>query len=440
MAVAGSPQQRRLLPSRRRSVQGTPLASVPPVGRSEWSRLGGSIGKLLTQLYRSFAVADVLSGDDSVVGPTANNGQALLEAAAHLLIAEAASRRALRQAAGGAAADGAMSELEARESFGSALPRQLAALVELGAADEAWVTGVGGGVGALVQAAVELMGRPVVQLRQWAGDPEGFACEVMLPAGMSWREEEEEEEEEEGGGYGDDDGADGGEAVEDDFGGGGDEDGGAAGDGDDDDGGGSGWQQSTEAAEDRRRTLAASGREPVVDLAVRSARSGVGGSARLLPTAAATPDEGLDAQISREACYTALGLGAWALEESLSFAQLLTAALAEDAAIHAALQTPARPALAGALQARLCWLISCWWAFGGRGDEAEDARMCDSSYAFLCRQLVTPTADMAVRSSSSARARNAHSYGRRRRAGRNHAARFSRPRRPNSDACAVHRR
>ena len=51
--------------------------------------------------------------------------------------------------------------------------------------------------------------------------------------------------------------------------------------------------------------------------------------------------------------------------------------------------------LSGALQARLCWLVSCWWAFGSGGDPAEDERLCDASYSFLVRQLAA--SDLAVR-------------------------------------------
>ena len=55
----------------------------------------------------------------------------------------------------------------------------------------------------------------------------------------------------------------------------------------------------------------------------------------------------------------------------------------EEAALHAAIAAATQPTLGGALHARLCWLLSCWWAFGGRGDAEEDARLCAAPAANL---------------------------------------------------------
>ena len=125
---------------------------------------------------------------------------------------------------------------------------------------------------------------------------------------------------------------------------------------------------------------------------------------QLLPTAACTPTEALSGQLHREACYAALGIGACELQTRLSYAQMLAASVSEAEALLPAAeppvaappQPPTRPPLAAALQARLCWLLSCWWAFGGSGDEAEDERLSGVSYTLLCRMLHAG-ADVAVR-------------------------------------------
>ena len=58
--------------------------------------------------------------------------------------------------------------------------------------------------------------------------------------------------------------------------------------------------------------------------------------------------------------------------------------------------TPPALPLAAPLQARLCWVVSCWWAFGG-GDGGEgDQRCCVASYTLLC-QMLLQGADLAVR-------------------------------------------
>ena len=405
-----------------RHMQAVPVSSVSACARGEWSRLGGAMGKLLAQLYRAFAVEDMLHARDGA--GKVSHSRALLHAAATLFIEEAAARRSLRRtatvatsptvaaatanaawaaaAAGGAGVSfvdaAALDELEAREAYGSTLPAQLAKLLELGAMDDAWTTGVDEDIAPVVRASVGFMGRTVLQLRQWSLDSESFACEVLLPPADDLDEEDEENGREyldgddagsgddddsfkRHGGLGEDEDAD--DAGEDPYG---EDEGGGGHVSDAGSGGATAGERLRRAAESLLTAWLCAAPEPV-------------GAAmmEILPTSACAADEPLDVQIEREACYTALGLGAWQLQNSLSFAQLMTAVLSEDAALKAAAQLPARPPLATALQARLCWLLSCWWAFGSRGDVAEDERTCSASYTFLCQQLLAPTADLAVR-------------------------------------------
>jgi hypothetical protein len=102
---------------------------------------------------------------------------------------------------------------------------------------------------------------------------------------------------------------------------------------------------------------------------------------------------------SRPLSTAALGMGGCTLQDHLSYAQLMSAVLGEDGALAAASAPNGHgmPPLYGALLARLCWLISCWWGFGGRDDAAEDEASCAASYAFLVRQLNAHHADMGVR-------------------------------------------
>eukprot|EP00964_Phaeocystis_antarctica_P151564 scaffold119193_cov51-Phaeocystis_antarctica.AAC.1 len=115
--------------------------------------------------------------------------------------------------------------------------------------------------------------------------------------------------------------------------------------------------------------------------------------AQQLPTEPCTAAEPLQQQLRREASYAALGLCACQLQDTFGYGTLLAAclreanALATVAAPTAAGTPPAAPRLSGLLQARLCWLLSCWWAFGAAGDEEEDARATASSFGFLACML-----------------------------------------------------
>jgi hypothetical protein len=371
-------------------------ASVLPLGggaRSEWSRLGGAIGKLLVELYRSRILGSV-PGVATVDVPA--NHQLLADVCT-MILSEADLRHSLRLAAGPMVAHGlasaavpvgtigpelqsaahALSELEARESFMSKLPAQLIGLVEHGLEDEEWLGAASSGVGALVNGTVKLMGRSVAQLAWWSADPEGFASDVLLPLEDIGDDEDDEEPGECGEGGGD-------ESYVDEDGSG--DDRGALASSDAGHAGGSAVERLRRAADALLAALLCAKPDEVGQALLA-----------LMPPAPCTSDEPFAMLVHRDSCYAALGIGAWQLQEALSFAQMLTAALREAEAL---MGTPhAKPTLRAALQARLCWLLSCWWAFGGSGDVAEDERLCDASYRFLCRQL--SYGDAAVRLQAS---------------------------------------
>ena len=366
------------------------FGGAPPPTWKECSQLGGATGKLIAALH--------------ALHPSAS--ATMLDAAASLLMLEADVRGRLRRAAGGGgkpAANGAggLGELEAREAYASALPAQLARLIEAASGDESWIAGVSAGarLTPLVHALVGLMTRSVGQLRRWAADPEAFACEALLPldddddddddvgsidhcggggeaaAVAAWVEGLEEE----------DDGGDHCLAGED-----GDGEIGEIGD----EGGGDGELTSGGGAPDEVLQRAA---DSCLAVLLCYAPEVVGSALlSLLPTAACTPTEPLDQQLYRDACYAALGIGAWQLQSALSFSRLLSAALNESVALEAMARARTSLALGPALQARLCWLLSCWWAFGGSGDPAEDVRLCGASYGFLSG-LIDSGSDLAVR-------------------------------------------
>jgi hypothetical protein len=412
---------------------------LPAVSAPATSKLGSALGKLLVEVYKA-AVA--LPGP----GGAADAGHEVLNAAAAMLLVEADGRRALRlrmvpgadasaraatvggsasahdDARGATAMAATLHELEFHETHGSLLPARLANLIaQHGAADAGWLAAchASGRLAPLLRTLVTLIGRPVEQMRRWASDPESFACEVLLPLDNDDDEDEDEDGEEGGGG-----GGGGGEEeadeiawlesigagkpgvndeedLEEEPGGpgaaGADEDDGAL---DDDDdgaaGGGGGADQgwSSGAASDvlQQQSEAAL-------LALLCAAPDETGPAlfALMPADACAPFESLDAQVDREACYTALGIGAFALQDtSLTYGHVFAAAAREVEAAAAALATNPSFVIGAALQARLCWLLSCWWAFGYSGDEAEDTRLCHVSYGLLA-SLTHAGLDLAVR-------------------------------------------
>lgn len=116
--------------------------------------------------------------------------------------------------------------------------------------------------------------------------------------------------------------------------------------------------------------------------------------AQQLPTEPCTAAEPLPRQLRREASYAALGLCACQLQDTFGYGTLLAACLREANALATAAAPPpppptpaAAPRLSGLLQARLCWLLSCWWAFGAAGDDEEDARATAASFHFLATML-----------------------------------------------------
>ena len=74
----------------------------------------------------------------------------------------------------------------------------------------------------------------------------------------------------------------------------------------------------------------------------------------------------------------------------------MDALVTEAGALSAAPWLP----LAAPLQSRICWLVRCWWAFGGGEGGEEDERSCAASYAMLC-QMLHGGADLAVRLQAS---------------------------------------
>ena len=383
--------------------------SVPPVCVFTLSKLGGALGKLLHAIYAAEPCAETL------------------DAALTMLLVEAEVRRGLRRRVASddathANGHGAMTathgalpsmgpaeslmELELREVHGSALAVQLAALVEKrGVHDEGWLAActAAGRYAPLVRALVGLMGRPIDQLRRWGADPESFACEVLLPldddddeavdtvgldgVGLNGSDETYVEDDGEPGGcvaHEVEDAEEAEIAVEDGVGGGG--------------GGGSngsdlGWSSGSASDILQRRAEAT-----LLALLYAAPDEVAAALLSLLPSSPCTPGEPLDEQIYRDACYTALGIGACMLDgpSLLSYAQVLAAAQREAAAIVEARAANPTFAFGAALQARLCWLLSCWWAFGGSGDEVEDARHCSVSYGLLVSLLHSGT-DVAVR-------------------------------------------
>ncbi|KAL1499620.1 hypothetical protein AB1Y20_011819 [Prymnesium parvum] len=262
--------------------------------------------------------------------------RAAAAAAAAAVVAEAEERAALRRGEWGA--------LEAREAEGSACVAHLAAVVEA--------------------------------LREWEADPEGFACAGLLPSvDEATAEEGEGEEEEEEGEEGEEEGGGGGGWEEE-------------GDEEEEEGGGGGGARVPRVDGGGRAEVLQRRAEQALSSLLCGAYAAAARRAllALLPSAASAASDSLATQIGREAAYSALGVCAWSLQHHLSFRRLLHAAVAEA---RGAAPLP----LAGPLQARLPWLLRCWWGFGG-GDD--DEACCVGAYALL-RDLIAHGHDVAVR-------------------------------------------
>ena len=389
--------------------------AVPDACAVEASKLGGALGKLLCALHKTSASAAAQCE--------------LLDAAATMLVVEADARCALRSrvvpgaeeaaAAGSAAASAAsaaaastssaasaasasaeaIQQLEVRERHGSTLAARLASLLEQrGVEDEAWLArcAAGGRYVVLVRALVALLARPVEQLRRWSADAESFACEVLLPLDDDDDVDESAEalglyDEEDADDYNSVGGGDGGDAGSDD-----DADDADANDADADGGGGGGSDQgySSGSSSDVLQREAQGALLALLYAAPDEVSAAI---LQLLPASSCAPFEALDAQLFRDACYTALGLSACMLEgQAVAFSHVFAAVLREAEAIAAARAANPAFVVGAPLQARLCWLLSCWWAFGSSGDEAEDQRLCAASYGFLA-SLAHGGIDLGVR-------------------------------------------
>lgn len=326
-----------------------------------WDRLGSALGKLLGALTRVFGDADDF--------PWART----LSVCERCLLDESELRRTLSARAvmtGGGAADG-WAALDARQQHGSSLAARCAAVLTdgifAGAAE-------GCALESLVPALLTLMQRSVEQLREWSAEPEALACSELLPP-LEEVEEEEELDAEDGEGdeespYGDEDGDDEGEGEE---------------------GNGSAAALNSYGRAARLQCAAENALTAVLD-----ARPDEASAALLaqLPASACAVDEPLGAQLQRDAAYCALGLCPYQLQESLGYSAVLAAATREAEALGAAAAAGATLPLAAPLQARLCWLLPCWWAFGS-GEDEENERSCAASYALLVGALRSG-ADMAV--------------------------------------------
>lgn len=381
-----------------RELQRRSLGEMAAATRASWSRLGGSLAKLIGALLGALGAEHAATARPP-----------MLLGGVQLLVGEAAVRQELRRAAGGTATatlppiggeggDGGggaavapLDLLHDRERFSSPLAVHLALMLEqLVQSDAEWVHAAIGALRPLVEALVSLTARTVGEMRRWAADPEAFACEVLLSMDDAAAEDEAEADADGYAGNAVDDGAGAGVWRE-------EEEEGAP-PGSDDDGADGGARAalsldgkfSAGGAGERLRRAA----EQCLSALLCSLPDEVGAALlALMPHSACAADDSLAGQLYREACYGALGLGAWQLQWSLSYAQLLGAIQSEMVALLAASQGVI--AMGAALQARLCWLVSCWWAFGGSGDDAQDALHCAATYEVLC-QVLLRAPDLAV--------------------------------------------
>lgn len=239
-----------------------------------------------------------------------------------------------------------------------------------------WTCGAAG-LRQLVDGLLVLMERPVEELEEWAADAGGYACAVLLPAleveGLDGEDEgsaDTPEEEEEEGSYGQklDDEADVGRV-------------GAA--------GGGGGGRAMRLRESAERALSC-----LIALLPSAAGSSLLGA---MPVDTHAIAEGRRGAMGRDARYCGLGVCACEMQSHLGFRQVLRAAQSEAGALCASAAAGAgQPLLPVAvLQVRLCWLIPCWWAFGGSGDATEDAAACADAYALIAT-LLSNAADAAV--------------------------------------------
>jgi len=423
-AAADDDDEERQRRQRRAESAALVLAAVPLVqqrcaaagGGATWARLGSALGKLLVALARQDAQATAAAADDDgggggggegiAAGVASSAGGALegggfpwgqaVEVCWAQLVEEAACRTRLLGAAGGGGGGGGggsaapLAALEARERGCSQLPMRCLELLEL-ATDGA--PAASGAVAAALCARAEalpallaLVQLPATLVVDWEADAEEWACTALLPP----LDDDDD---------GDDDGDD--EDEDDDDGGGG----GVAGMGDDDDDGGRAEGEEAEGLAGAASNVVGPAHrlqqaaERLLVALLWASPEAAPLLLRQLPASQCTPHEPLPMQLRRDACYAALGLCACQLQDHLRYSALLQACVREAAALGGAdgggggggsgggavAAPPAR--LRGLLQSRLCWLISCWWAFGASDSADENARDTATSLALLTRML-----------------------------------------------------
>ena len=324
-------------------------------GVAELGRLGGALGKLLLALsdHPHFA------------------WEGAVASAQETLFNEAATRTALLDACvgGGAAqAQSAQAALCAREEHCSSLPTHCAALLArfLDAEDSperqpllrAWTAATP--LPPLLAVLRTLAQRGTSELIEWEADPECYACEWLLPPLDDVAPD-------------DDDFFDLTATAAD------DEDG------------------SVPGGQSRVQRLKHSA-ERVFGILLELAPSEVGAALvnGLLPTHPCQPSESLRSRLERDASYVLLGLGASELSShGVSFRNVLEVAGRDGGA----LASGAGP-IAALIQARLCWLLSCWWAFGGSG-VVEDDQSAGSEAYLLLTTIASGGKDLAARLQAS---------------------------------------
>ena len=334
---------------------GLPAWGTATGGVAELGRLGGALGKLLLALsdHPHFA------------------WEGAVACAQETLFNEAATRTALLDACvgGGAAqAQSAQAALCAREEHCSSLPTHCAALLArfLDAEDSperqpllrAWTAATP--LPPLLAVLRTLAQRGTSELIEWEADPECYACEWLLPPLDDVAPD-------------DDDFFDLTATAAD------DEDG------------------SVPGGQSRVQRLKHSA-ERVFGILLELAPSEVGAALvnGLLPTHPCQPSESLRSRLERDASYVLLGLGASELSShGVSFRNVLEVAGRDGGA----LASGAGP-IAALIQARLCWLLSCWWAFGGSG-VVEDDQSAGSEAYLLLTTIASGGKDLAARLQAS---------------------------------------
>ena len=364
-----------------RTACGAASAAAPPPRLAD--RFGAALGKLVRQASQAGERAGERAGAAGAVGGAAGGGTALQAAAqgcTRTLLGEASERAAASSSGDGAARRWRERRCSAFCAQAAELLAELWSLPPSHPALASWLSGGGGGeeqASRLVGALLQLLERPLDEVEEWGADPEGAACACLMPPLEASAPAEPEE-----GGKG---GAHLGEAA-------------AAAeeeeeaDADDDEaeawaGGGGGESGRAERLrEGAERALSCL----VALLPLQAGRALL----RAMPASAAGACEQLPTALARDARYCALGLCASELQSHLSFRQVLSAAAAEAPPLCRG-EGGYPPPLRAVLQARLCWLLPSWWAFGSSGDEADDAAATLEAFTLLAA-LLDAAADVSA--------------------------------------------